>query len=108
VRGTVDQSTPKGFAAPLPLDVLAAGALLLAGAIVFLWYSAASYQVYLALHILAVTVWVGGDVTLTTLGIVFERKQDGRRWPPSAAWARGSAPACTRRRSSSSSASGSR
>ncbi|HZT44864.1 MAG TPA: DUF2269 family protein [Gaiellaceae bacterium] len=73
----VDESTPKGFASPIPLDALAAGLLLLAGAIVFLWYSPASYQVYLALHILAVTVWVGGDVTLTTLGVVFERKQDG-------------------------------
>ena len=28
-------------------------------------------------HILAVIVWVGGDITLTTLGIVFESKQDG-------------------------------
>jgi uncharacterized membrane protein len=62
---------------PIRLDALLAGALLLAGAIVFLWYAPASYQVYLALHILAVVVWVGGDVTLTTLGIVFESKQDG-------------------------------
>ena len=66
-----------GFASPLRLDVLAAGAFLLAGAIVLLWYAPASYQVYLALHILAVVVWVGGDLTLTTLGIVFEHKQDG-------------------------------
>jgi uncharacterized membrane protein len=58
-------------------DALIAGALLLAGAIVFLWYAPASYQIYLALHVLAVVVWVGGDVTLTTLGIVFESKQDG-------------------------------
>ena len=49
----------------------------LAGAVVFLWYAPASYQIYLALHILAVTIWVGGDITLTTLGIVFEQKQDG-------------------------------
>ncbi len=54
-----------------------AGILLVAGAIVFLWYAPSSYQVYLALHIVAVIVWVGGDVTLTTLGIVFERKGDG-------------------------------
>jgi uncharacterized membrane protein len=65
-----------GFA-PLGLDVLAAAAFLIAGAIVLLWYAPASYQVYLALHILAVVVWVGGDTTLTTLGIVFEHKQDG-------------------------------
>jgi uncharacterized membrane protein len=67
---------PKPFA-PIGTDALIAGALLLCGAIVFLWYSPASYQIYLALHILAVTVWVGGDITLTTLGIVFESKQDG-------------------------------
>jgi uncharacterized membrane protein len=65
------------FAPPIGLDTLAAFALLLAGAILFLWYAPGSYQIYLALHILAVTVWVGGDVTLTTLGIVFEQKQDG-------------------------------
>ena len=63
--------------APIGTDALIAGALLLAGAIVFLWYAPASYQIYLALHILAVTVWVGGDITLTTLGIVFEAKRDG-------------------------------
>ena len=65
------------FTPPITLDTLLAGALLLAGAIVFLWYAPASYQIYLALHILAVTIWVGGDITLTTLGIVFEQKQDG-------------------------------
>ena len=63
--------------APIGIDALIAGALLLAGAIVFLWYAPASYQIYLTLHILAVVVWVGGDITLTTLGIVFESKQDG-------------------------------
>jgi len=71
------QVAPKSFAAPIAADALAAFAVLLAGAIVFLWYAPASYQIYLALHVLAVTIWVGGDVTLTTLGIVFERKQDG-------------------------------
>jgi uncharacterized membrane protein len=68
---------PKGFTPPVSRDTLVAFALLVAGAVVFLWYAPASYQIYLALHILAVTVWVGGDVTLTTLGIVFEQKQDG-------------------------------
>ena len=70
-------SPAKGFAAPVSPDTLVAGALLVAGAIVFLWYAPASYQIYLALHVLAVMVWVGGDITLTTLGIVFEQKQDG-------------------------------
>jgi uncharacterized membrane protein len=63
--------------APIGIDALVAGALLLAGAIVFLWYAPASYQIYLTLHVLAVVVWVGGDITLTTLGIVFEGKRDG-------------------------------
>jgi uncharacterized membrane protein len=62
---------------PIGIDALVAGALLLAGAVVFLWYAPASYQIYLTLHILAVVVWVGGDITLTNLGIVFESKQDG-------------------------------
>jgi uncharacterized membrane protein len=60
-----------------PLSVMLAGIVLIAGAIVFLWYAPSSYQIYLALHIVAIMVWVGGDVTLTTLGIVFERKGDG-------------------------------
>jgi hypothetical protein len=67
---------PRPFA-PIGTDALLAGAFLLAGAIVFLWYAPASYQIYLTLHILAAVIWVGGDITLTTLGIVFEGKQDG-------------------------------
>jgi uncharacterized membrane protein len=60
-----------------PLSVMLAGIVLVAGTIVFLWFAPSSYQIYLALHIVAIMVWVGGDVTLTTLGIVFERKGDG-------------------------------
>jgi uncharacterized membrane protein len=60
-----------------PTSVILAGFALIAGTIVFLWYAPASYQIYLALHVVAVVVWVGGDVTLTTLGIVFERRRDG-------------------------------
>jgi uncharacterized membrane protein len=77
----MDEAAPptpaKTFTPPIALDALLAGALLLAGTILFLWYAPGSYQIYLALHILAVTVWVGGDITLTTLGIVFEQKRDG-------------------------------
>ena len=75
-----EAASPAGsrrFTPPITLDTLLAGALLLAGAIVFLWYAPGSYQIYLALHILSVTLWVGGDITLTTLGIVFEQKRDG-------------------------------
>ena len=75
--GETAAEKPKSFAPPIPPDALIAGALLLAGAIVMLWYAPVSYQIYLALHILAVTLWVGGDITLTTLGIVFEQKRDG-------------------------------
>jgi uncharacterized membrane protein len=60
-----------------PTSVILAACMLVAGSILFLWYAPASYQVYLALHIVAIVVWVGGDVTLTTLGIVFERRGDG-------------------------------
>jgi hypothetical protein len=60
-----------------PMSVILAGFMLVAGTIVLLWYAPASYQIYLALHVVAVVVWVGGDVTLTTLGIVFERRSDG-------------------------------
>jgi uncharacterized membrane protein len=67
----------KRFAPPIALDALVAGALLLGVTILFLWYAPGSYQIYLALHVLAVTVWVGGDITLTTLGVVFEQKRDG-------------------------------
>jgi uncharacterized membrane protein len=59
-------------------SVILAGFLLIAGTIVFLWFAPAAYQIYLALHVAAVVVWVGGDVTLTTLGIVFERRADGK------------------------------
>jgi uncharacterized membrane protein len=58
-------------------SVLLAGLLLTVGAVVFLWYAPDSYSIYKALHVVAVVIWVGGDVTLTTVGIVFERRGDG-------------------------------
>jgi uncharacterized membrane protein len=58
-------------------STLLAGLLVLLGAIVFLWFAPGAYQIYLALHVLSIVIWVGGDVTLTTLGIVFERRGDG-------------------------------
>jgi uncharacterized membrane protein len=60
-----------------PMSVILAGLTLVAGTIVFLWFAPSSYEVYLALHVIAIVIWVGGDVTLTTLGIVFERRADG-------------------------------
>jgi uncharacterized membrane protein len=35
-----------------------------------------AYQVYLALHVAAAVIWAGGDLTLTTLGIRYERIGD--------------------------------
>jgi uncharacterized membrane protein len=67
----------RSFYTPIGLDALVAGLLLMVGVIVLLWYSPSSYQIYLALHVLAIVAWVGGDITLTTLGIVFEAKKDG-------------------------------
>jgi uncharacterized membrane protein len=58
-------------------STLLAAAMLIAGSIVLLWYAPDSYQIYKSLHVLAIVVWVGGDITLTTLGIVFERRRDG-------------------------------
>jgi uncharacterized membrane protein len=60
-----------------PMSLLVATLLLIAGVIIFLWYAPNSYQIYLALHVVAIVIWVGGDITLTTLGVVFERKRDG-------------------------------
>ena len=59
------------------VDTLLAGLLVLLGAIVFFAYAPFTYNIYLALHVLAVVIWVGGDITLTTLGIVFERRAEG-------------------------------
>ncbi len=58
-------------------DTLAAGIVLLVGSIVLLSQAPYTYQIYLAVHVTAAVIWVGGDITLTTLGIVFERRQDG-------------------------------
>lgn len=59
------------------MSTLGAALVLVVGAVVFLWYAPGAYTVYKALHVAAIVVWVGGDVTLTTLGIVFERRRDG-------------------------------
>lgn len=58
------------------LSALLAGLVLIAGAVVLLWYAPNSYSTYKALHVVAIVIWVGGDVTLTTAGIVFERRGD--------------------------------
>ena len=64
-------------AAGTSMSALLAGLTLIAGSIVLLWFAPGSYEIYKALHELAIVIWVGGDVTLTTLGIVFERRRDG-------------------------------
>jgi uncharacterized membrane protein len=61
----------------LTLTTQLAFLVLLAGSVLFLWFAPGAYQVYLALHVVSIVIWVGGDVTLTTLGIVFERRGDG-------------------------------
>ncbi len=62
---------------PWSTSTLLAGALLLAGFIVFLSFAPAAYQIYLGFHVVLAVLWVGGDITLTTLGIKFERVNDG-------------------------------
>jgi uncharacterized membrane protein len=73
-RTTVPEAAEPGRTA---MSALLAAALLVAGTVVLLWYAPDSYNVYKALHVISIVVWVGGDVTLTTLGIVFERRRDG-------------------------------
>src|SRR4051795_9801295 len=63
--------------APTALSTMLAALLLVVGAVVVLWYAPGAYSVYKALHVLAAVIWVGGDVTLTTLGFVFQRRRDG-------------------------------
>jgi uncharacterized membrane protein len=58
-------------------SVLLAGLVVIIGAVVLLWFAPDAYSVYKALHVLAVVIWVGGDITLTITGIVFERRADG-------------------------------
>jgi uncharacterized membrane protein len=62
---------------PWSLSTILAGLVLLTAIIVFLSFAPGTYQVYLALHVIASVMWAGGDLTLTTLGIRFERLQDG-------------------------------
>jgi uncharacterized membrane protein len=63
--------------AKLTVTTQLAFGVLLVGSAIFLWFAPGSYQVYKALHVIAAVIWVGGDITLTTLGIVFERRNDG-------------------------------
>jgi uncharacterized membrane protein len=57
-------------------SALLAGLALIAGTVFLLSYAPNSYTIYKALHVIAIVIWVGGDVTLTTAGIVFERRGD--------------------------------
>ena len=58
------------------MSALLAGLALIVGMVVLVWYAPNSYSIYKALHVIAIVIWVGGDVTLTTAGIVFERRGD--------------------------------
>ena len=72
------KAAPKLFGG-FGVDTLLAGLFLLVGTILFLAVAVEpyAYTIYLAVHVVAALVWVGGDVTLTTLGIVFERRGEG-------------------------------
>jgi uncharacterized membrane protein len=70
------KAAPKLFGG-FGVDTLLAGIILLAGSILFLSLAPFTFQIYLAVHVTAAVIWVGGDVTLTTLGIVFERRGEG-------------------------------
>ncbi len=65
--------------APWSLSTLLSAVFLLAGFIIFLSFAAepVASHVYLACHVVLSVLWVGGDITLTTFGIRYERLQDG-------------------------------
>jgi uncharacterized membrane protein len=75
---SAEQGAPRVAAAHerTPTSVTLSALGLVLGAVVVCWHAPGSYQIYLALHVVAAVVWVGGDATLTTLGIVFQRRQD--------------------------------
>src|SRR5262245_62775350 len=74
---TAERPRPRIFGG-YGLESVLAGALLVVGAIVCLALAVEpyAYTIYLSLHVLAAVVWVGGNVTLVSLGIVFERRND--------------------------------
>lgn len=51
-------------------------ALILVGTIVFLWSAASAVEIYMAAHVLAVVVWVGGGTTLTIFALLTQRACD--------------------------------
>ena len=57
-------------------SALFAALALIVGVVVLVWYAPDAYSIYKALHVVAAVIWVGGDITLTTLGVVFERRRD--------------------------------
>ena len=56
---------PDASAQRLGVSALLAGLVLIVVSIVLLWYAPGSYSIYKALHVVAIVIWVGGDVTLT-------------------------------------------
>jgi uncharacterized membrane protein len=71
-----DQPAVAAPKTPWSTSTLLAGLVLLAGLIVFLSFAPNSYELLLALHVITTVIWVGGDITLTTLGIRYERLSD--------------------------------
>lgn len=51
-------------------------ATLLAGTIVFLWFAASAEEIYMALHVTAAVVWVGGGTALTIFALLTQRTHD--------------------------------
>lgn len=60
------------------MSLMLAALFLIVGAVLILYFAADPYSftILKTLHVIAIVVWVGGDITLTTLGIVFERRRD--------------------------------
>ena len=58
------ESVPIAAHAPLraATSAMLAGVVLISVASVFPWFAPGSYEIYLALHVLAIVVWVGGVI----------------------------------------------
>lgn len=51
-------------------------AVLVTGSIIFLWFAVSADEVFMAVHVTAATVWVGGGTALTIFALLTERAHD--------------------------------
>jgi uncharacterized membrane protein len=64
------------YRTPWSRSTVLAGLVLLGGIVVALSFAPNAYSIFLGLHVLSSVIWAGGDLTLTTLGVRYERLSD--------------------------------